>query len=162
MVLGEADLRSNLQTFDLNDVTVDTPNKLLPDHLSMPETMKNSIMSTHQQSRSITPSYAYGYGELSSRGGTSFANRSTFKTVRSRHRHNQSVRTQMSPSRKCIEDYIQSSKEAPRFNQGSRRRNIQIKNNFMVPPSSLPANYVFKPAQGPKSNTPILKYIKQQ
>ena len=170
----------HLQTFDVNDYTADTPN-CLKDH--QPLTSKHSVMSTRQQSRSNagTPSmYAYGYGEMTLNKDSSFVNnRSTFKTVAyltsqdraregNRERHNQSVKTQLSPSRLCIEDYIKISKDAPRLNRGksyqngSKRRNVPTKNNFMVPPSNLPANFVYRPAQGQRSQTPILHFIKMK
>ena len=156
IVQMESGLHSILQTYDTNDVSVNTL-----------ETTKKCAMSTHKQSRSITPSYAYGYGEISLHKDPSLASRSIFKKLRpkmseNKKGYNKSIIIEMSPSRICIEDYIKSSKDGSRFNKGSKRRNVTIKNNFMVPPSNLPANYVYEPAYGQRSNTPILKYIQQQ
>ena len=162
MVQREADLQIN---FDVNNASMDS-GIYQQDNA---EIIKKSAatLSKQMKSRSITPSYAYGYGEISLHKDNSFANRSTFKNIRykmsiDRDRFNQSVKIQLSPKRICIEDYIKSSKDVSRLNQSNRRRNVTIKNNFIVPPSQLPANYVYKPAHAQRSNTPILKYITRQ
>lgn len=78
LIQREADLQSNFQTCDINAASQDSA----IDQNQYIETIKKSAtMSTQQKSRSITPSYAYGYGEISLHKDSSLG-RSTFKNLR--------------------------------------------------------------------------------